>query len=545
MLDKSLPPGEYCIYLRKSRKDLEVERNGGGDTLARHRETLLALARRLGLNVTYIYKEVVSGDTIAERPQMQKLLDAVEQNLWKGVLVTEIARLARGDTVDQGIVARAVRYSNTLIVTPEKIYYPEDEFDEEYMEFGLFMSRQEYKAINRRIQRGRVFSVREGKWVGNKAPYGWRRVKLPREKGYTLEPDPDTAPIVSMLYDWAYDPQPVLDGAPQRLKPPTIANRLNDMGVPSPAGVKWTACAVRGILRNPVNAGWVRWGNRASKKKVVGGEVQISRPRAAKDDVILVPGRHQPLVSQEVFDAVQTYISGPSRPGPKQVETKNPLAGLVVCGECGHAMTRRPYQSGRQESLLCPQSYCHTVSSDLAVVEAAVLDALRSWLCKFEVDYASTQASLPADHDPAASLRPILAQAEKSLAQLSAQEQRAYTLVEQGVYTPEIFLERSRAITAQQTTLRQQIDTITAQIQELEYRDATQAQIIPAVRAVLDSYPLAQTPQEKNDLLRSVLEKAVYTKTRREHSKGGSDMTITLYPKLPTPPLSSSPQPTF
>ena len=59
---------EYCIYLRKSRKDLEEEERGAGDTLKRHRDTLLALAAKLKVNVTYIYEEVVSGDTIAERP---------------------------------------------------------------------------------------------------------------------------------------------------------------------------------------------------------------------------------------------------------------------------------------------------------------------------------------------------------------------------------------------------------------------------------------------------------------------------------------------
>ena len=39
----------YAIYLRKSRVDLEAEAHGEGDTLARHRKTLLALAAALGL----------------------------------------------------------------------------------------------------------------------------------------------------------------------------------------------------------------------------------------------------------------------------------------------------------------------------------------------------------------------------------------------------------------------------------------------------------------------------------------------------------------
>ena len=47
-------------------------------------------------------------------------------------------------------------------MTPSKTYDPENEFDEEYFEFGLFMSRREYKTINRRLQRGRAASIKEG-----------------------------------------------------------------------------------------------------------------------------------------------------------------------------------------------------------------------------------------------------------------------------------------------------------------------------------------------------------------------------------------------
>lgn len=92
---------------------------------------------------------------------MQELLFQVEKKLWNGVFVIEVERLARGDTVDQGVVARTFKYSKTKIITPIKIYDPCDEFDEEYFEFGLFMSRREYKVINRRLQRGRLSSVRE------------------------------------------------------------------------------------------------------------------------------------------------------------------------------------------------------------------------------------------------------------------------------------------------------------------------------------------------------------------------------------------------
>ena len=137
-----------CIYLRKSRADREAEARGEEETLARHERILLDLAKRRGCHIGAIYREVVSGETISARPVMQRLLQEVESGMWDGVLVVEVERLARGDSIDQGVVARAFQYSDTKIITPTKTYDPNNEFDEEYFEFGLFMSRREYKTIS-------------------------------------------------------------------------------------------------------------------------------------------------------------------------------------------------------------------------------------------------------------------------------------------------------------------------------------------------------------------------------------------------------------
>lgn len=55
----------YCIYLRKSRADLEAEAHGEGETLSRHKVALTELARKRGLAVGVIYEGIVSGETIA------------------------------------------------------------------------------------------------------------------------------------------------------------------------------------------------------------------------------------------------------------------------------------------------------------------------------------------------------------------------------------------------------------------------------------------------------------------------------------------------
>ena len=197
--------------------------HGEGETLARHEHTLLSVAKRQNLIIGAIYREVVSGETIADRPVIQQVLHEVESGLWDGVLVMEVERLARGDTIDQGMVQRAFQYSNTLIITPLKTYNPANEFDQEYFEFGLFMSRREYKTIKRRMQAGRYAAVQEGKWPFNSAPYGWDRKKLESEKGWTLILNETEAPVVKLIFS--------LFTGSDRVGVTFIVHHLNDRGI--------------------------------------------------------------------------------------------------------------------------------------------------------------------------------------------------------------------------------------------------------------------------------------------------------------------------
>lgn len=74
---------EYAIYLRKSRADMEAEARGEGETLARHRKALFEFANRQGYHVSAVYQEIVSGDSIAARPQMQAY-----SGTWSGANLT-------------------------------------------------------------------------------------------------------------------------------------------------------------------------------------------------------------------------------------------------------------------------------------------------------------------------------------------------------------------------------------------------------------------------------------------------------------------------
>jgi len=520
-----------CIYLRKSRVDTEAEANGAGNTLARHEQALLHHAADLGRRITHIYREVVSGETILARPQMQQLLRDVEGGAWDAVHVMEVERLARGDTLDQGIVSQTFLYSKTLIITPKKTYDPSNEFDEEYFEFGLFMSRREYKTINRRQQAGRIASMREGKWVSNRSPYGYQRVKLEGQKGWTLEPQDPHAAVVRDIFRWVTDGYTDEVGNTKRLGTSLIARRLNEIGIPSPTGRDWLPNSVRDLLRNEVYAGWICWGRRATQKYLSDGVVVTSRPRAHSASFQRFRGIHPKLIEQEVFDRTQKMLGDhPSRPGPKQSATKNPLAGLVLCGGCGRAMVRRPYQSGRQETLLCPYSSCKTIASDLHIVEDTILSLMADLLEAIEAPDCKQENQQSKEQD---TLFRSLASCQKELILLVAQEKRAFELVEQEVYTADQFIMRSKELTKRKQELEMRQDAVRTELQNRSSSQAAQEELTPRLRHALDSYYTAETPAAKNELLRSVLSKVVYTK-----SSGGryrqSNMCLTLFPCLET-----------
>lgn len=510
----------YCMYLRKSRADEEAEVRGEGETLARHKNILSALANKLEISISKVYKEIVSGETIAARPAMQELLKDVEREVWDGVLVMEIERLARGDTMDQGLVAQTFKYSGTKIITPIKTYDPNNEFDEEYFEFGLFMSRREHKTINRRLQRGRIQSAKEGKFTGNIAPYGYKRKKLENDSGYTLEAT-EEAKIVVLIYKWY---------TVERIGVTKIQNRLNEMKVPTRMGGDWTSSTIRDILSNPVYTGKIRQGDRPQVKKIVDGEVVIERPRSKNPNIY--KGLHDAIIDEETFSLAQEYLSNnPPLPIPTKYKTKNPLAGLVVCGMCGRKMNRRPYTSGTPDTLLCTGPTCPNVSSYLYYVEERLLQALAMWLDKYKLELKGQKQESNIEIDV---INKSLEDTEKEINTLNKQLNNLHDLLEQGVYSADVFLERSRVLKERIDTAESTRNKLKEELEAISNRENSKKIIVPKVKKIVGVYWQLQTPKEKNLLLKEVLEKAVYIKKvgGRWHAKP-DDFELHIYPKLP------------
>lgn len=519
----------YCIYLRKSRADADAEARGEGETLLRHEKTLLELSERMHIKVEKIYREIVSGDTIAARPVMQELLTDVESMTWTGVLVMEVERLARGDTIDQGIVARTFQITNTQIITPLKTYDPQNESDEEYFEFGLFMSRREYKTINRRLNRGRIQSVKEGKYIASVAPYGYIRVKLPNEKGYTLSPHPEQADVVRMIFDLYVNG---LNG--EEYGATKIARYLDSLGIKPMVADKWSPASIRDILQNEVYVNKIVWGKRKEVKTVENGVVKIMRPTAA--DYLCNNALHEGLVTQEIFDKAQYKRT--HSPHSIKVNVKkplqNPLAGLIYCDKCGSLMTRLGESKKTPYAFLkCPNRYCDNVSVPLFLVEKNLIAFLQDWIKNYQIEIESGANT---SYESQLTLLQSSEQAlDKEKQNLLKQLNNAYNLVEQGVYTADIFKSRNQILTSQIHDVDIRLSEIREKISEANEHYRMRTELVPRAYTLIQSYNQLSTAAEKNALLNQLVSKATILKTERNTrgKRDNSNFALNVWPKLP------------
>lgn len=522
MMNNLNPNGLYCAYLRKSRRDVELEALGQGETLQRHERQLADLAARLGIRVSQTYREIVSGDTIAERPQVQQLLRDVGAGLWDGVLVMDVDRLGRGDSIDQGVIMQTFMYAGVLIVTPDKIYDPADDSDAEFFEIKLFFSRREYSMIKKRMQRGRLASALDGCYMGSRPVYGYERVKLQGRKGWSLKVVPEKADVVRSVFDWYAHG---LDG--QEAGAAVIADRLNGMGLRTDLGNRFEASYIRHMLQNPAYIGKVQWNQRTTQYAIRDGRRVSSRPK--NTDAILADGQHEAIISPSLWHEVQVLFSTHAkRPNNKQSAIANPLAGLVVCSQCARHMQLKGDPRRRAGFLGCVTQRCPTCSTSVDVVEAVILDGLRAWVTAYEARDGQPSPEPAADVCAAAR-----AQLTDQLSTLSAQASRLYDLLEQGVYDIATFRERRADLDTRIRDTRSALAALDA-----PPKPDPIGVILPQVRTVLGSYGLAATPAEKNALLRSVIDHIDYAKTQRCYRNNAptDHLSLTLYPRIPTQP---------
>lgn len=409
-----LKPDEIIAYLRKSRADdpiLTVE-----EVLARHEAILDEWAEKnLGAKIPEEnkYREVASGETIADRPEIQKVLKLIESPKIKAVLIVEVQRLSRGDLEDCGRLIKLFRYTNTLVITPFKTYDIRDEYDRDGFERELKRGNEYLEYTKKIMQRGTLRSISEGNYVGSIPPYGYDKVWVTegKRKCPTLAINEEQANVVRMIFDMYTN---------QNLGMPTICNHLDSIGATPPKGDHWSNRALKDMLSNVHYLGKVKWNWRKTITVVEDGEIKKTRPKAEIGEFLIYEGRHEPIITVELFDATQEKLG--KNPRVRQnMGFRNPFAGLLYC-QCGRAMSLRIYKNkdGSERSsarLMCDgQTHCGTGSCTYDEMFEMVKGSLTQCIEDFEHRIESNSGDSMKLHEK------LLKSLEKKMQDLEARE---------------------------------------------------------------------------------------------------------------------------
>lgn len=484
-----------AIYLRKSRMDPESE--SIDETLARHSDTLMKLAAKMDLNISAIYKEVVSGDGLFTRPEMVRLLQDVEENKFSAILCMEIDRLGRSSQKDGGIILETLQENDVFIITPNKTYNLNNDIDEQSVEMQSFIARQELKSIKRRLRKGIEKSCELGYHI-TEPPYGYRRTYI--DKHPTLEICEEEANVVRMIFDMYVN---------QALGSQIIADELNRMGYQPRKNDHFSRTTIRFYLQNPVYIGKIVWNKKKRVKKKFPTDKNRYLPNS-EDKWIVADGLHQAIISQELFDKAQQIRLTRSHPPSFTGVLKNPFAGLIYCKNCGTAIQRQ-YSKISGNRLLCPTTGC-TRSIKTEFVEKYILKILKQILENSTTTITNTIKSEAEQQTEI--VKTLIKDLEKNLKSLHSQKSNLHDLLEKGVYDIPTFLERSNVLLEK----IRNAENALKQKQEL-LKDTEQAptiqEAVPTIKRLINDYDNLTAP-EKNELYKQLIKRITYSHTKEQ-----------------------------
>lgn len=505
---------KIIIYLRKSRSDNQLE--SIDEVLERHEKQLQEFCIKVFKEpITNIYKEVVSGETIEDRPMMLKLLEDIEEGNIYAVVVLEPQRLSRGSFGDIDRIVNTFKYTNTLIMTPAKTYNLNDKFDRKYFEQELLRGNDYLEYVKEILVRGRRRSVEDGLYIGSISPYGYDKIKLPK-KGFTLTPN-DDAENVKYIFD------KFIEG----IGTTNLAKHLIDLGIKSHTGKQWTPNMVRNILTSKIYIGKVTYGRRETKKAMKNGEIIKTRPW--NDSYIEAQGLHTPIIPKETFDKAQELLTIKLAKNIRRDKTiKNPLAGLVKCKYCGTNMIRRPYDKREIPTILCRTIGCKCVSSDLYLVENRVIDLLKKELSNYKYYVSNYETEYKSN---SLEIEKKIKKIDTELIKVKEDLQNALLKYNRNKITEEEYTFLRNYTIEEESRLNKQKMALNEKLKNEELDNKRKA--IPILEICINEYHNLSV-EDKHKLLSAIIDKIIYEKSEggRWNEDARSSFKLELFLKI-------------
>ena len=139
-----------------------------------------------------------------------------------------------------------------------------------------------------------------------------------------------------------------------------------------------------------------------------------------------------------------------------------------------------------------------------------MLEGLRDILSAL---YLGTEPSAEDDGSAINAARRGLQSQVRELEQLHVQQGRLCDLLERGIYSEEVFRTRTADPAARVRRSEDRIAQARSCLTRLEQIARKRRELAPKIKNALEVYAVCRTPQEKNDLLKTVLQRIDYAKT--------------------------------
>ena len=508
----NLEPDEIIVYLRKSRSDdpmLTVE-----EVLKKHEIILDEWADRVlesSIPEENKYREVVSGETIADRPEIKRILKMIESPKYKAILCVEVQRLSRGDLEDAGRLIKLLRYTNTFVITPQKTYDLRDEYDRDAFERELKRGNEFLEYQKKIMSRGRLLSVSQGNYVGSVPPYGFEKawVMEGKRKCPTLIEKKEEADVVRLIFDLYVN---------KDMGRPSICKYLDNMGIKPPRGPHWSHAALKDMLSNVHYIGKVKWNWRKTVNIVEDSEVIKTRPKSKVGEYLIYDGKHEAIVSEDLFNAAQAKIGRTARVKPS-AKLRNPLAGILYC-HCGRVMSLKLTKAKDGSLRAAPrlhcddQSYCKTGSCRYDEIIERVDTILEGCIEDFEIRIKNNADDSVKLH---AQLIKNLEQRQKALNEKELAQWEAQSDPDPAVrMPPEIFKQLNARLLKEKEEVQQALckayesmpEPVDYQERIIRFKDALDALRDPDA-----------DPAKQNKLLKACIERIDYKRERPQRLK--------------------------
>ena len=485
---------EYLMYLRKSRQDDASETIE--QVLSKHEGMLQDYAiSNFGYRMPNndIYRELVSGELIDDRPAIKELFDRIEKEPIKGVLVVDCQRLTRGDMLDCGIVEHEFLYTNTLVITPPMTFDLSNKYSRQMFEAELRRGNDYLEYTKEILARGRHASAKKGNYICSVAPYGYDKIKV--GKDCTLKINEQEAFYVRLAYEMYAE----------GIGANKISLKLEELGAKPRKGEFFTETVIRQMLSNPVYIGKVKWKSRETIKVMEDGKVVKKRIR--KKEYETYDGKHEPIISEELFNICKDKIGKQSKENQNK-ELRFIYAGLLKCGICGRAMTmitmRKEGVEYRKPRIYCKRkTRCTNRTVNVEVVHNAILSKLKRHLSDLTVKVELDNGKNKKSHETQINAF------EKQLKEIAYKQEKICEYLENGIYTTEMFLNRKKKLEQEREQIERALENLKKELPGIEKE---KEQIISLHQALdmLDDENISV--KAKNNFLKSFIKVIYYTR---------------------------------